>query len=257
MNIIDTHCHICSEKLLPLHEEILKECSELNMEIIEVGYTLESSESAIRLAATNKDIYASVGIHPSEYTAEKPEELYSRLYSLSLSPKVIAVGEIGLDFYWQSPKSFQYQILELQLDLAKKRSLPVIFHVRQAYHEFYEFIKPYNFLSENAVLHCFSSDVSWARSFLNLGFYLGFDGPVTYPKNDALREVLTFCPHEKILCETDCPYMPPVPYRGKTNRPAYIVEIIKKISSIKNMNISEMSDILYKNAHRLFKIDPS
>jgi len=257
MNIIDTHCHICSENLIPLRKEILDQCSELSMKIIEVGYTLESSESAIKLAAANNNIYASIGIHPSEYTAEKPQELYSRLNSLVLSPKVLAVGEIGLDFHWESPKPFQYQLLELQLDLAKKRNLPVIFHVRQAYHEFYEFIKSYDFLSENAVVHCFSSDISWARPLLNLGFYLGFDGPITYPKNDALREVLAFCPQEKILCETDCPYMPPVPYRGKTNRPAYIVEVIKKISSIKNINFSDMSDILYNNAHRLFRIDLS
>ncbi|MHB9097529.1 MAG: TatD family hydrolase, partial [Syntrophales bacterium] len=221
--------------------------------IVTVGTTLPDCEKAAALARLYKPVYAAVGIHPHE-VKEIDASTYDALRLLAREKKVVAIGEIGLDFFYDlSPREVQLRRFAEQLDLAEELDLPVIIHDRDAHTETLGILRPRKGRLRGA-LHCFSGDGAMARECIALGFYLSVAGPVTYRKADQLRDVAREIPPERLLIETDAPYLSPEPYRGKRNEPAYVVETARRLAEIRGMAAGEMERMTAANARRLFGI---
>lgn len=251
MNYIDTHCHILLKQFDDDRNEVLKKIDEELDFYIEIGIDIETSKKIVDFVKEHSKAYGTVGIHPTESENIKKETL-EELEKLSLSSKIVAIGEIGLDFYWDTSKQDQYKVFDAQMEIARKIDKPLVLHIRQAYNQTYEFLKKIPLPKKVGVVHCFSDTWETAKKFLDMGFYLGFDGPITYPNNKELREVVEKTPLDKILPETDSPFLPPVPYRGQRNNPIYVKFVYEKIAEIKNKSVEEMKEILGNNAKKLF-----
>ncbi|MDD4056709.1 MAG: TatD family hydrolase, partial [Bacilli bacterium] len=217
--IIDTHMHIFDDRYQGIIDEVVAEAKANNVGLmIAVGYDYESSLKAIELAHKYDCIYASVGLHPSEVVKEKDKSL-EWLESLLHENKVIAIGEIGLDYYWdQSFKELQKELFAKQIGLAKANNLPIIVHNREATQDCFTILKQ-NLVP--GVMHCYSSSVEMAHEFTKLGYYLGIGGVVTFKNSKEIKKVVKDIDIQYLLSETDSPYLAPMPYRGKMNRPAY------------------------------------
>lgn len=251
MKFIDTHCHLTLNHFNEDRPLILsKLLKELKL-FIEIGIDVRNSKKAIELTKKSKNGYCSVGIHPTDSEGISNYDL-DEISDMIDNEKVVAVGEIGLDFHWDTDRKSQYKVFDSLLQLAKEKNKPVIFHIREAYKEVYEFIKKHSLPDKLGVVHCYSSDWKEAKKFLDLGLYLGIDGPITYPKNKKLIEVVEKTPLNMILLETDAPFLPPVPFRGKRNIPLYVKYVYEKVASIKNISEEELCDEIEKNVFRLF-----
>ena len=253
MKLIDSHAHLTDEKFDNV-EEILKNAKESGIEkIVCSAYNLSSSNEATKLAEKYENVFSNVGLHP-ENVEEFSEEYFEKLKKLYKSPKVVAVGEIGLDYHFTTEnKDLQKQIFERQLLLANELNLPAVIHSRDAMGDTIEILKKVR-LKRESLLHCFSGSYESAKILMELGFSFSFGGVVTFNNAKNVVEVVKNLPIEKILLETDCPYMTPVPFRGQRNEPKNIVYIADAISRIKGMTIEEVAEITTKNAERLFKI---
>lgn len=251
MKYIDSHCHISSENFDNDREDYLKILHEKMDYILEVGTDIKTSEESFLLSQKSPIIYFSCGIHPTE-TENAAKDFEIHFDRFKKSDKLTAIGEIGLDFHWDTDRQKQYMFLDMQMNYAAENKLPVIYHVRDAYDEIYEFFKNRTNILTESVIHCFSSDSEHAKKFLDMGFYLGFDGPITYPKNNDLRAALKYTPMNRILIETDSPYLPPVPFRGKRNQPDYVEYIYKKICEVKETEESKLAYIHKENFENLF-----
>ena len=207
--MIDTHAHLHFPQFDQDREEVIKECEEKLTAVVTVGCDLEDSKRAIEVAHMGKNIYATVGIHPHE-AKRYSEKDYDRLVELARSsPKVVALGEMGLDFYRNlSPKGKQYELFEMQVEAARELSLPVIIHTRNAASEMADFIRK-KLQGVRGVIHCFSGEKELLKAALEQGLFIPYAGPVTYPKNQALRETLKYVPSSRLLVETDSPYLSP------------------------------------------------
>ncbi|RAO98949.1 hydrolase TatD [Petrotoga sp. 9PW.55.5.1] len=221
---------------------------------IEIGINIESSIKVLNFVQKEEKAYGVVGIHPTESEGIKKEDI-DYLANLTNNKKIVAIGEIGLDFHWDTNRKDQFKSFDEQINLAVELDLPVVLHIREAYEEAYNFLKSKNLPEKMGVIHCFSGDWEIAKKFLDLGLYLGFDGPITYPKNNELRKVVENSPIDRILPETDSPFLPPVPFRGKRNNPSLVKYVYEKISEIKGIEEEELKDILKKNAGDLFSIN--
>ncbi len=253
--MIDTHAHIHFPQFDEDREEVIKECEEKLDAVITVGCDLEDSKKAIEVAGQGRNIYASVGIHPHE-AKNYSEKDYERLVEIvRSSSKVVALGEMGLDFYRNiSPKEKQYEIFKMQVEAARELDLPVIIHTRNAAKEMAEFIKK-EFKGElKGVIHCFSGEKVLLEAALDEGLYISYAGPVTYPRNEELRETLRYVPSSRLLVETDSPYLAPQPVRGRKNKPTYVAYTAKVISEYLNLSFSDIDRITTVNAKRLFGI---
>ncbi|ACX53191.1 hydrolase, TatD family [Ammonifex degensii KC4] len=252
MELIDTHCHLNDPRLEADLPEVLARARQAGVKVmIVVGYDLASSAKAVALAEREKDLYATVGVHPHD-AAKVPPDYLERLRSWAKTGKVVAVGEIGLDFYRNlSPPARQREVFLAQLHLARELSLPVVIHCRDAYDELYSLLKGEKSELEG-VLHCFSGTWREAERFLALGFYLSFAGTITFPRSDSLAEVVARMELERLLLETDAPYLAPVPHRGKRNEPAYLVHIARKVAEIRGMRVEEVAAASAASARRLF-----
>jgi len=250
MKFIDTHCHL---NLIDKKDEIIASFEKNNIEyVIEIGIDVENSFKNVELSNEYEKIYCSVGIHPTDSKGLTNKD-FDTINVLAKNDKVVAIGEIGLDYYWKNvSKEEQYKSFINQLNIAKENELPVVLHIREAYEDAFNVLINEGIPDKLGVVHCFSSDWNTAKKFLNLGFYIGIDGPITFKNNKTLIEVVKNTPIEYILPETDSPFLTPVPYRGKKNNPTYVKYIIEKIAEIKNMNIEDTSRILLENSKRLF-----
>ncbi|MGC8544638.1 MAG: TatD family hydrolase [Athalassotoga sp.] len=250
--MIDTHSHLTMDDFDQDREQIVENFEKDGLELaVEIGFDLDSSQKAVEFAETHDKIYASVGIHPHDVVnlengwQEKVEALLNR-------KKVMAVGEIGLDYYRDlSPRDLQRKYFELQLEIAKKKNLPVILHVRDAYFDAYEIVRHFDL---TAVVHSFNGENEDLKRFLDLGFYIGVGGMATYKKHENLRKILSFSPIERILTETDCPYLSPQPVRGKRNEPKYVRFAVETLSLIFDVPFEKVEKITSENALRFFKI---
>ena len=255
MNLIfDTHAHYDDEAFDADREALLASMPENGVGlIVDPGCDLESSRRAVEIAEKYPHVYAAVGWHP-ENCAPYTSESLDTLRQWAKSPKVVAIGEIGLDYYWPEnpPRDFQQQVFRAQLELALELNLPVIIHDREAHGDSLAIVKEYPAL--RGVFHCYSGSVEMARELLALGWYLGFDGPVTYKNARKTVEVAEMVPLDRILIETDSPYMSPVPLRGKRNDSRNVFYIAEKLAQIKGMTTEELARLTMENGKSLFGI---
>ena len=244
----DTHCHLNSEDLYEDHDMFIQ--NALNNEVtnmVVVGYDLESSKIAIELAKQYEFIYAAVGIGPNDCKNTTKEQI-NIIDKYLEDPCVVALGEIGLDYYWDTvSKEKQLEVFQWQMDLAKKHDKPVIIHCRDAY----EVLKQNG---HRGIMHCYSGSVEMAKRFVELGFYISLAGPVTFKNARVPKDVAANINIENLLIETDCPYLTPHPFRGKLNEPANVVYIAQEIAKLKNMEIENVASKTTFNAKNIFGI---
>ncbi|MBO5545006.1 MAG: TatD family hydrolase [Oscillospiraceae bacterium] len=249
----DSHAHLDDSAFNEDRESLLAGLPARGVDRVLIpGCDLQSSRAAAALAEQTDWIWFAAGWHPQEAESWS-EEGFEELKKLFDSRKCVAVGEIGLDYYWDtSRKEEQKRMLHAQLAFAVGRDLPVIIHDREAHGDCLEIVRRYPEL--RGVFHCFSGSAEMAEELLKMGWYLGFDGPVTYKNARKAVEVLEICPPERILLETDSPYLPPVPLRGKRNDPGNLSYICRRVAEIKGMEPEEMASLTARNACRLFGI---
>ena len=250
--LFDTHAHYDDEAFDPDRREVLAGLPQKGVGlVVDPGCTLTSSEKAVALAAEFPHVYAAVGLHPENCHDFQPEQI-ERLRQLAQREKVVAIGEVGLDYYWEEnpPRALQQEVLRRQLALAEELKLPVIFHDREAHGDSLAIVR--EFPAVRGVFHCFSGSVEMARELLKRGWYLGFDGPVTYKNARKTVEVALECPLDRMLLETDSPYLSPVPNRGKRNDSRNLPYIAARIAEIKSMTTEEVAEVTLQNGKQLF-----
>lgn len=255
MLLIDTHAHLDSSRFNKDRAEVIKNARVTGVSyIVNIGADLRSSRYSVKLAREYPFIFATVGIHPHDAIGLDANVL-AELEKLAGEEKVVAIGEIGLDYYYDhSPRDIQRAAFIDQLVLAKKLNLPIVVHSREAEEDTMNILKEHYAGAGTGILHCFSGSLAMAREALDLGFYLAFGGVVTFKNAGGLLEVLREIPLDRILLETDCPYLTPVPHRGKRNEPAYLPYVAEKIAEIKGVAIEELAEITTANAIRVYNL---
>ena len=254
-SFIDTHSHIDFEDFTDNMDGLLAKCKEVGVEkIIIPGVTLEDTKRVINLAEKYPELYATVGIHPSE-AKTWTDKSYEKLKAFAQNPKVVAIGEIGLDYYWD--KSFvdiQKEILIQQIELAKEIKKPIVIHDRDAHLDTFNILKNTNAKDVGVVLHCFSGSVEFMQECIKEGFYISLGGVTTFKNAIKAKEVAEKIPLDRLMLETDAPYLTPVPHRGETNYPYYIPIIAQQIASLKSISIEEVATATTQNAISFFKL---
>lgn len=255
---IDTHAHLDDKRFNDSSiESIINEAKKEKVEkIIIPAINLESCQLIEKLVNNFPELYFAGGIHCHEVTDGFCEQKFQKIKKIiNNNPKAIAIGEVGLDYYYDfAPKTLQKHILGRFLDLSEKLNLPLILHCREAENDMHEMLKSYNGKLKG-VVHCYTGNLEWAKKFVKLGFYIGFTGIITFPKSNELREVVKWVPEDRILTETDSPYMTPVPHRGKTNHPGFIPLIAEQIAKIKSVELVKIAPVLLENAEKCFNLN--
>lgn len=253
--IFETHAHYDDEEFNQDREALLESLKDHGIEyVINVGASLQSTENTIRLMEKYPFIYGALGVHPNETEELNEENLLWLKQQYSLE-KAIAVGEIGLDYYWKEPdRQIQQKWFRRQLRLAKDVKLPVVIHSREAAKDTLDIMKEEKAEEIGGEIHCFSYTKEMAREFLNMDFYFGIGGVVTFQNAKKLKEVVEYIPLDKILLETDCPYLAPVPFRGKRNSSLNIPYVAEEIARIKGISREQVIEVAYYNAKKLFSI---
>lgn len=253
--IFESHAHY-EDKQFDEDRELLLE-SFRNSQIgyvINVSSSIETIKKTLELTEKYPFIYGAVGVHPEE-AAELTGENFKWVQEMTGRDKVVAVGEIGLDYYWDEPeRPIQKKWFEAQMEYARTINLSMIIHSRDAAKDTYDMIKACHGGDSGGVIHCFSYGTDMAREFMNLGFYLGIGGAVTFPKGKKLKEVVEYMPLDRILLETDCPYMAPVPNRGKRNSSLNLVYVAEEIAKIKGIPYDEVVAVTECNAKNMFRL---
>lgn len=250
--MIDTHTHLNDSKFASDLGEVIDRARTAGVErMVVCGYDMRSSRRAVEIARQYDCVYATVGVHPHDARSVGEGDL-AELRELSSTDKVIAIGEIGLDFHYDfSPRPAQKAAFERQLGLANEIGLPVVVHSREAHSETVAVMKAAGSVG-GCVFHCFAGNVRDAVEVLDMGFYIGVDGPVTFKSREELREVVAMCPKDRLLVETDCPYLAPVPHRGKRNEPAHVKLVCETVAGLWGISTTETAHITSANALKLF-----
>ncbi len=251
MKLVDTHCHITDDKYDEDRNEILKEIEE-NLEFaVNIGFDLESSKRSIDLADRYDFMYAVVGVHPTDINGYN-DELEENLEKLALHPKVVAIGEIGLDYHWmKDEKEKQKSIFRRQLEMAKRVNKPVVIHTRDATKDTLEILKEYHEIK--GIVHCYPGSYESAVELMD-NYYFGVGGVITFKNARKLVEAVTKIPLERLVIETDAPYLTPTPFRGKRNNPVYVEYVARKIAEIKGVSYEEVVKITTENAKEIYGI---
>ncbi|MCZ6469204.1 MAG: TatD family hydrolase [Candidatus Dadabacteria bacterium] len=250
--LIDSHAHLVSLENLP---EVLQRAQENNInKIVSISSDIPSTEATISLAEEYDYIFATTGVHPHS-ADQMSEEVLMGIDHFAENDKVVAIGETGLDyFYMNSEKEVQIDSFTEHIRLGKKHNLPIIIHVRNADQDMIEILTKESAADTPGVIHCFTGDYDTAKKYLDLGFYISFSGIVTYKRSEELREAAKKIPKDKILIETDSPYLAPVPHRGKPNEPSYVKHVAETISNVRGISFDEIAEITKANAEKLFRI---
>lgn len=256
--IFDTHCHVYDEKYVEGAIEVIKKSIQEGVGLFMVpGDNIINSKKAIELASLFPEVYCAIGVHPSDVETLDIEEVISQLKELyKTSNKIKAIGEIGLDKYWVKDEEIiakQKEFFIRQIELANELKLPIIIHDRDAHEDTLKILKEHPPLY-GGVMHCFSGSVEYLKEILSLGLYIGLDGPVTYKNAITPKEVAKVVPLDRLLVETDSPYLTPVPYRGKINYPHYVKNVIEEICRIRSINSREIENVTCENGKKLFGI---
>lgn len=254
--LIDSHAHLDMSDFVNDFSEVLERAEEQGVNtIINVGIDESSSRAAVLLADKYSQIYAAVGVHPHD-AKNASEDIFPVLAQLALHPKVVAIGEMGLDYYRNlSPRLVQQKIFRQQIELSKELKKPVIIHDRDAHADTLKILKEHGAGRFGGVMHCYSGSWELAKEYLKMGFYISFAGPVTYGNARKLHEVARKMPLDRILVETDCPFLTPVPYRGKRNEPSYVIKTAEKIAQLKGINFVELAKHTTENTREVFGIN--
>ena len=252
--IFDTHAHYDDEQFDTDRDQLLASMEAGGVgTIVNVGASLASSRTSVSLAERYSFIYAAVGVHP-DHTGELDEDKLRELRELCGQEKVVAVGEIGLDYYWdEAPREVQKRWFVRQLELARELDLPVLIHSREAAADTLEIMQEHARGLEG-VIHCFSYSKELAREYVRMGFFIGVGGVVTFKNGRKLKEVVEDIPLTSIVLETDCPYLAPVPYRGKRNSSLNLPYVVEELAQIKGLTPEEIVEITNRNARRLYRL---
>ena len=253
--IFDTHAHYDDDAFDDDRDVLLSGMKEAGVEyIVNVGASMASSERSIRLAEKYPFVYAAVGVHPDE-VGELDEEKFAKLREWTTHDKVKAVGEIGLDYYWDKEKhDLQKHWFMRQMELASEVKLPMIVHSREAAKDTLDMVIAAKSLNLSGIIHCYSYSVEQAREYLNMGYYIGIGGVVTFKNAKKLKEVAEYTPLSQIVLETDCPYLAPTPFRGKRNDSSKIAYVAEELAAIKQVPVEEVIRITNENGRRLYNI---
>lgn len=254
--IFDTHAHYDSEGFDEDREELLSSLRERGIgAVVNVGATLSGARESAAFAARFSNVYAAVGIHPDEVGCMN-EAVMEELEDLCRQKKTVAVGEIGLDYHWNvESREVQKKWFLRQLQLAKEVGLPINVHSREAAQDTFDLIKAEHAGSTGGIIHCFSGSAEMAREYVSMGYYLGIGGVVTFKNGKTLKQVVKEIPLEFLVTETDCPYLAPVPFRGKRNDSSYIRYVIQMIAELKGIAEEEAENVLYENAKKVYRIE--
>lgn len=250
--LFDTHCHLNDEQFDEDIEAVIKGAIAAGItNIVIPGVDVRSSERAIALAERHAGLYAAVGVHP-ESLKELPPDALAQIRSLTAHPKVVAIGEIGLDYYWDvAPRPYQQEVFRKQIELAREVGLPIIIHNRDATEDTVRILEE-DCDGVNGVMHCFTGSFETAQRCIKRGFYISFGGPVTFKNAENVRKTAMQIPDDSLLIETDAPYLAPHPNRGKRNVPAHVSLVAEKLAEIRGQSIEHLQTITRQNAMRLF-----
>ncbi len=251
VRLYDSHCHLQDAEFSPDREEVYQRARQEGLGLLVPGYTMESSKAAVQFVNAHQETWALVGVHPhdsKDFIAD--DRLTLRQWVLD-EPKVVGVGEIGLDYHYRhSPEEVQKSIFEDQLCLARELNVPVSVHTREAEEDTLAIIQRAGW--HRGVIHCFTGTADFARHMLELGWYISFSGVVTFKSADALRAIAEWVPMDRLLIETDAPYLSPAPWRGQRNEPIHVLRVAEVIAQQKNYSTKEVYDATMSNVNRLF-----
>ncbi len=253
MRLFDTHAHLLSEKFDEDRDELIARLPQLGIAgMIEVGTTVSDSVKAIQLTEKTDYIYATIGVHPHEAAEAEPDYI-EQLRALAANPKVLAIGEIGLDYHYDfSPRDVQREVFARQLELARELELPVAIHMREATQDTLAILREHKMT--RGVMHCFSGSAETAEICVDMGLHVSFTGSVTFKNAHKVVEAAAVVPMDRLMAETDCPYLSPEPVRGRRNDPSNVRYVIEKLAEIKGVAPEEMAEINIRNAKGLYHI---
>lgn len=251
----DTHAHLDDEQFTEEQQTVIERAQEAGVGLmINVGYNVGSAWRTVELTRKYDFIYGAVGMHPHE-AQDLNQESLADLREAARQPRIVAVGEIGLDYYYDlSPRERQQEVFREMIRMAKELRLPIIIHDRDAHEDALQIVKEENAAEVGGVFHCYSGSWPLAKEIMKLGFYLALGGTVTFKNARKAVEVAKEIPLEHLLLETDCPYLAPVPYRGKRNEPAYVPRVAEVIADIRGIAVEEVARVTMENGKRLFNI---
>lgn len=257
IRFIDTHAHTHLEQFDADRAEVFRRAQDAGVaRIVEIGFDLASSRAAVELAASHHAVFAVVGIQP-HYALETDETWLAEIRQLAAHPKVVAIGEIGLDYFHdRAPHELQERLFRDQLALARELDLPVVIHSRDAHADTVRVLRDAA-RGQPGIMHSFSGDWAYAEACLDVGFYLSFSGPVTFSKATDLHDVARRAPLDRILTETDCPFLAPNPVRGKRNEPANVRFVAERLANLRDMSVTELADAVWHNANEVFRFPES
>lgn len=255
MRLFDSHCHLDDEKFNEDRAETIARMREGEVAAcVCVGSDLPSSQRCIALAEQYDFIWAAAGVHPHE-AKDAPADYIDRLRALLRHPRVVALGEIGLDYYYDlSPRDTQKRVTQEQLDLACETDMPVIFHIRDAHGDMFDILRARGKNLPAGVIHCCSASAEMVREYLKMGFYISFAGPITFKNAAGPVSASQAVPLNRLLIETDSPYLAPVPLRGRRNEPAFVRHVLEKQAEIHGVSPEELAEITFQNACALYRI---
>ncbi|MDH6564060.1 TatD DNase family protein [Bacillus sp. TBS-096] len=254
--LFDTHAHLNAEQYNEDLEQVIERAKSEKVEkIVVVGFDRPTIMRAMELIEEYDFIYAAIGWHPVDAIDMTDEDL-AWIKDLSQHEKVVAIGEMGLDYYWdKSPKDVQKEVFRRQIALAKEVKLPIVIHNRDATEDVVTILKEEGAAEVGGIMHCFTGSLETAKACMEMNFYISFGGPVTFKNAKKPKEVVKEIPSDKLLIETDCPYLTPVPFRGKRNEPSYVKYIAEQIAELREISFEELAELTTKNAKKVFRIN--
>ena len=252
--LFDTHAHLNDSRFDGVRDELIASLTSNGIgAYCEIGYDVKSSEKACELSEKYDFIYAAAGVHPHD-TDDMTSGDMNALKKLCAHQKVVALGEIGLDYYYDnSLRENQRHWFDAQLSLASELGIPCVIHTRDAWADTLDILRAHK--ENTGIIHCYSGSVETAKILLDLGWYISFAGPLTFKNATTALDVARFVPDDRILIETDSPYLAPVPYRGKTNTPVYVKEVAKKLSEVRGVSFEKIEELTFANAKKVYRID--
>lgn len=253
--IFDTHAHYDDEDFDADRYELLESMKEHGVgTIVNIGASMRSCKTTLALAEKYPFVYGALGVHPSDCGTMTEEDI-QWIKANAANEKIVAIGEIGLDYYWDNvERDVQKKWFVRQLEIAKETGLPVIIHSRDAAQDTLEIMKAEHKDTTGGVIHCFSYGVEMAREYLNMDYFIGVGGVLTFKNGKKLKEVVEYAPMDKLVLETDCPYLAPVPYRGKRNSSLYLTHVVEEMAAIKGMSVEDVIRVTAENAKRLYRL---